>query len=288
MQFVHHVSPRHFLDTARDFLLASEAENNLILGLAAELADQDPLPDPPPFFASIQDRDRVIGCLFRTPPLKVGLTRIPDAAVPLAVRGIADAFGEIPGVIGPLETIQEFATVWAASTGVVATPGMKMGIYAVETVRPPEDPAPGALRVAEYEDGLLLRDWFHRFADEAGLGPPDVDAEVRSLVASGSAFLWEDDGPVCMTVAKGPTPNGIRIGYVYTPPMHRKRGYASTLVAGVSQRMIAGGRRFCFLYTDLANPTANELYRRIGYEQVATAGDIAFGGGPPGQGGFTG
>jgi GNAT superfamily N-acetyltransferase len=280
VQFVHHVSPRHFLDTARDFLLASEAENNLILGLAAELADQDPLPDPPPFFASIQDRDRVIGCLFRTPPLKVGLTRIPGAAVPLAVRGVADACGEIPGVIGPLETIREFAAVWAASRGVDAAPGMQMGIYAVETVRPPEEPATGTMRVAEAGDAPLLKDWFHRFADEAGLGPPDVDAEVRSLVASGGAFLWEDEGPVCMTVAKSPTPNGIRIGYVYTPPMHRKRGYASALVAGVSQRMIDEGRRFCFLYTDLANPTSNEIYRRIGYQRVATAGDIAFGGTP--------
>jgi hypothetical protein len=132
------------------------------------------------------------------------------------------------------------------------------------------------MRVAGSGDALLLRDWFHRFVDEAGIGPPDVDAEVRSLVDSGSAFLWDDDGPVCMTVAKGPTPNGIRIGYVYTPPMRRKRGYASALVAGVSQRMIDEGRRFCFLYTDLANPTSNEIYRRLGYEQVATAGDIAF------------
>jgi GNAT superfamily N-acetyltransferase len=279
VQFVHHATPRHFLDTARAFLLESEAENNLILGLATEFADRDPLPDPSPFFASIQDRDRVIGCLFRTPPLQVGLTRIPEAAVPLAVRGVGDAFGEIPGVIGPLETIQEFAAVWSASHGVTAIPGMKMGIYAVETVRPPERPVPGTLRVAGEDDGLLLRDWFRRFVDEAGLGPPDVDAEVRALVASGGAFLWEDGGPVCMTVAKGPTPNGIRIGYVYTPPMHRKRGYASALVAGVSQRMIDGGRRFCFLYTDLANPTSNEIYRRLGYEQVATAGDIAFGSG---------
>ena len=277
MQFVHHVTPRHFLDTARAFLLEAEAENNLILGLAGEMADLEPLPDPPPFFATLQDRGRVVGCVFRTPPLNVGMTRMPDVAVPLAVRGVADACGrDVPGVMGPLETIREFASVWAASNGVEAVPTMRMGIYAVEEVRPPASPAPGAMRVAEAADGPLLQDWFRRFADEAGIGPADVTEEVRALVASRRAFLWEDGQPVCMAVAKGPTPNGIRIGYVYTPPTSRQRGYGSTLVAALTQRMLDGGRSFCFLYTDLANPTSNEIYRRLGYERVADAGEIRF------------
>jgi hypothetical protein len=58
---------------------------------------------------------------------------------------------------------------------------------------------------------------------------------------------------------------------VYTPPEHRGRGYASTLTASVSQRMVDEGRRFCFLYTDLANHTANKIYRAIGYVPVADA-----------------
>jgi len=66
----------------------------------------------------------------------------------------------------------------------------------------------------------------------------------------------------------GPTPNGIRIGPVYTPPDLRGRGYASALTARLTQTLLDGGRRFCFLFTDLANPTSNSVYQRIGYRPV--------------------
>ncbi|MDP8927425.1 MAG: GNAT family N-acetyltransferase, partial [Actinomycetota bacterium] len=68
--------------------------------------------------------------------------------------------------------------------------------------------------------------------------------------------------------ATGPTPNGIRVGPVYTPPDLRNRGYASALVASLTQRELDAGRSFCFLYTDLANSTSNKIYQRIGYEPV--------------------
>ena len=80
-----------------------------------------------------------------------------------------------------------------------------------------------------------------------------------------------------MAVAKGATRNGIRIGYVYTPPESRARGYASALVAAVSQKMLDEGFAFCVLYTDLSNPTSNAIYARVGYEPVADVLDMTFG-----------
>jgi predicted GNAT family acetyltransferase len=71
------------------------------------------------------------------------------------------------------------------------------------------------------------------------------------------------------------TPNGIRIGPVYTPPEHRRHGYASAVTAGLSSRLLES-RRFCFLYTDLANPTSNKIYEQIGYRRVCEAASIAF------------
>ncbi len=55
---------------------------------------------------------------------------------------------------------------------------------------------------------------------------------------------------------------------MYTPPEARRRGYASALVASVSQAALDAGRRFCFLFTDQANPTANHIYQAIGFEPV--------------------
>ena len=37
------------------------------------------------------------------------------------------------------------------------------------------------------------------------------------------------------------------------------------------------GRDFCFLFTDVSNPTSNSIYRRIGYEPVAEVVELRFG-----------
>jgi hypothetical protein len=74
----------------------------------------------------------------------------------------------------------------------------------------------------------------------------------------------------------GATPNGVRVGPVYTPPDLRRRGYATALTAAVSADLLAAGKRFCFLYTDLANPTSNRIYMSIGYEPVCDSVDYVF------------
>jgi uncharacterized protein len=110
------------------------------------------------------------------------------------------------------------------------------------------------------------------------------EAVEHKLTAPTSGFLlWEDGGEtVSLAGWGGPTPNGIRIGPVYTPPELRGRGYATALTAELSQRLLdgglfEGGRRFCFLYTDLANPTSNAIYERIGYRRVCESAEIVFG-----------
>jgi hypothetical protein len=64
---------------------------------------------------------------------------------------------------------------------------------------------------------------------------------------------------------------------VYTPPEARGRGYASNLVAQVAQAQLDAGRRFVFLFTDLANPTANRIYQEIGFEPVIDIDEYVFG-----------
>ena len=101
--------------------------------------------------------------------------------------------------------------------------------------------------------------------------------ESRYGGEGGGFWLWEDRGdPVSLSGFSGPTPNGIRIGPVYTPPEHRKHGYATTLVADLSAWLLEHGHRACFLYTDLANPTSNRIYVEIGYERVCDAMEFSF------------
>ena len=92
---------------------------------------------------------------------------------------------------------------------------------------------------------------------------------ARRLTA-GHLWLWEHDGPAALAALSDPMEGVARIGPVYTPPDRRGRGYGSGLVGAVSAAVRARGTR-CILYTDLGNPTANSVYRRLGYRAVAEA-----------------
>ena len=49
------------------------------------------------------------------------------------------------------------------------------------------------------------------------------------------------------------------------------------LVAEHSASRLAAGDPACFLYTDMANPTSNAIYARIGYAKIADAEEYLFG-----------
>ena len=157
-----------------------------------------------------------------------------------------------------------------------------MGVYALERVQP-VPPAPGSSRPATRDDEALLLDWMVAFGEEVleenDPGRTEARAAVEHRLAGhdGGFILWEDEGRVVSVSGwGGPTPNGIRVGPVYTPPELRGRGYATALVAELSQTLLDGGRRFVFLYTDLANPTSNAIYERIGYVRVAESAMVEF------------
>jgi hypothetical protein len=81
---------------------------------------------------------------------------------------------------------------------------------------------------------------------------------------------------VSLSGYSGPTPTGIRIGPVYTPPPHRRRGYATSLVAEQSRWLLERGHRSCFLFTDLSNSTSNSIYAAIGYRRVCESMEYRF------------
>jgi predicted GNAT family acetyltransferase len=142
---------------------------------------------------------------------------------------------------------------------------------------------PGRMRDYVRADRELAARWMDAFAEEALPEPPPGTSEEfvdrREADPDAGLVLWEDEGrTVSMAGFGGRTPNGTRIGPVYTPPELRGRGYASALTAAVTQRLLDSGLRFCFLFTDLANPTSNSIYQRIGYEPVGDVDQWTFSG----------
>jgi predicted GNAT family acetyltransferase len=272
--------PAAFLQRAEPYLLEREAEHNVILGMATNLIRQ---PDPQrsqPYFAIIEDSGGVVSTAMWTPPHNLALSHTVSLdALPVLVRDLYQyqlATGEtLPGVEGAPDTSHAFADLWKAQTGRAFHIELSMRAYQLVAVTPPTH-VTGMMRRAVPEDRDIISKWVIAFHDEALPGAPSVDVErlLKLYFAPGTEefrgyFIWEDEGrPVSLAAYTGPTPHGMRINTVYTPPEFRKRGYASGLVAGVSQYLLDSGRRFCFLFTDLKNPTSNKIYQDIGYRAV--------------------
>jgi predicted GNAT family acetyltransferase len=141
---------------------------------------------------------------------------------------------------------------------------------------------PGRLRRATGADRELLTEWFVAFAAEAlgeNVNPQAAGRSVDAYLGTEGMglYLWEDGRPVSIAGRSRPTPNGVTVNYVYTPPEHRNKGYASACVAALSQLLLEEGYRYCFLFTDLANPTSNKIYEAIGYEPVCDMDEYEFG-----------
>ena len=265
-----------FLDRAGPWLLRAEAEHNLLLGIADQLRNGRHSYEEPIFLVTVEGSEGVSGCVFRTPPFKLGLTRMPRAAIPTLVDEVGAVYPTIPAVMGPATAAQPFAEAWSARLGVGFDVGMRMRIFQLDRVVPPAHPASGHMRPATPGDLDLATAWTRGFTADVGqlVGEPDLLA--RRLIDEGRLFFWEDQGPVSMAAGMSETPNGIRVGFVYTPPKARRRGYASACVAALSQHYLNHGRQFCFLYTDLANPTSNAIYQRMGYQPVCDVEDYNF------------
>ena len=266
-----------FLNRAEPWLLVREAENNLVLGLADSLSRGTRNYDSPLYFATVERGGEVRGCAFRTPPYKLGLTRMPVEAAPLVASDVAQVYESLPAVAGPPDVARRVGEAWTALGGVRAVDGMRQRIYSLERVRFPEREAAGRIRPANEGDLALVASWMSSFGRAPGL-PTSRDPEARAerLVAARCLALWEDRVPVSMASFPARTRNTVRIGHVYTPAEYRRRGYASALVAHVSRNILDSGFRRCVLYTDLANPTSNHIYQEIGYRPVQDVMDVDF------------
>jgi uncharacterized protein len=263
-----------FLALVGPLLYAREAEHNLALGLLGRLRAEPRLYGFDPTFVVVEEAGEILGCLLRTPPHGVVLSRFENlAGADAAAAEVIDMHPGLPGVVGPEAEAARFADAWSRSTDAPASLVVRQRVHAAATVHPVPR-APGHMRNPRPDEVPTVVAWLRAFADEALVGAPHVeDVELtyrrRDADPDGAWLVWDDGGPISLAGYGNPTPNGIRIGPVYTPPEHRGRGYATSLVADLTADRLAKGLAFCFLFTDLANPTSNAIYARIGYDPVA-------------------
>lgn len=278
LRLTKHESAEAFLARAQAWLLAAEAEHNLILGICERLINRPDRYGGKPYLFTIEQGDQVVLAGAMTPPYKLVLTKsgVPEALGMVADDLMAERLYP-PGVLGPTTEARVFARVWRALTGVETGSSEDEAICELREVAHPEY-SPGHLRLAGADEVDLLVRWRIAFMIETGLHETiDASREATDdLLARGALYVWDDDGPVSVAATNRSTPHGVCIGVVYTPPPFRGRGYATSVVAALSQQILDSGREFCCLFTQLSNPTSNDIYEKVGYRRIAEWADIAF------------
>jgi len=259
--------------------MAREAENALILGVALRLRSGQPYGDEAPYLACVEETGRITDVFVRTPPHQLLLAADTDceATLELVAEHLSQGGKTLPGVHGRVEHAEAFANRWIARTGSVCVARMGQRLFKLVEVSSPTAPS-GIPRWAEPDDTNVLIAWVNAFLDEAlpEDEKPDPRAMIERLIRSKQLLMWDDHGPASICSCGRPTPHGMSVNLVYTPPGLRGHGYASANVAEMSRRILGSGKAFCTLFTDLANPISNKIYERIGYRAVNDFVDIRF------------
>jgi predicted GNAT family acetyltransferase len=212
----------------------------------------------------------VSGAFMQTYDFPAFLTSMTSEAAAELAAELAAAGHKVPGVNAERQAAEAFEAAWRQRTGDAATVHAHMRLYRLGRLTPPEPPPDGAPRVAGDQDRDLLIEWFEAFAREVD-DPPGQDqaAAVDDRLGYGGVTVWEAAGaPVSLAGVTRVTRGMARVAPVYTPPPLRGRGYAGAVTAVVSQGALDAGATEVVLYTDLANPTSNSLYQRLGYRAV--------------------
>jgi len=272
--------PEAFWERAAPRLVADPGRHSIFFSVVQTLRTN---PDVYPSFVLLtaEKDDIVAGVAIRTAPFMVLIAKPDDDdALGVLVHAMERFAPDAPGVVGARPEADDFAARWVADRGGTVRVENRQGAFELTAVRD-RGAAPGAMRTATADDLPLIEVWQAAFLIEAVPGHPADDDQmrhrVRGMVRDGSFRLWEVDGSVVsMTGTHEAPPIGARIGPVYTPPELRGHGYATALVAAASQEQLDAGRPACYLHTDLANPTSNAIYQRIGYEWVCEAVDLRF------------
>jgi len=277
-------SASEFRSRTEAFLIQHEAQNNVPLGLITTLLHNPSLYPQPPYLVAVEEASVTLAVAVMTPPYQLVLAHTERReALPLIAHDVRAFRPDLHGVVGPTPASLWFAEIWREQTGQTFRRNMAERIYQLEKVNSVTR-VPGTMRAVEADDRSLLLEWLAAFNQEA-LGeahPERVERSINNLFQSQRTtrgmFLWMAEGerPVAMAGYGGVTPNGARVGPVYTPPAERRKGYASALVAELSQHLLDDGRKYCFLFTDLLNPTSNHIYQQIGYAPVCDADEYRF------------
>jgi ribosomal protein S18 acetylase RimI-like enzyme len=273
LQVIRHASASAFLERAESWLAAREIENGMALTTARNARLGESRYEKPVYWATIEDGGTIIGCAFRTPPYRLGVTALNETAIAALLVDVGRVYASLSGVSGPEPTANVVAEAWCRWRGGNAAVRFRQRLYSLRVLVPPARPPIGALRLATETDASLVRGLSAQFVREAGVEHVQPEFFV-DLIKAQQVYLWDDGEPRCLAAAIKHTAQASAIGVLYTPSEIRRRGYGTATIATLSQRLFEKGTKGCYLYADPDNTAVSRIVGGMGYQRVHDAVDI--------------
>jgi predicted GNAT family acetyltransferase len=270
-----------YVATAGEFLRSRPVQHTIQLTVVESLRARGlaTFGQPAPLFGWWRaPGGEIAAALLHTPPYPVLLTSLPEEAAQLLAEALLARGRPLPGVNAEQSAAAAFAAAWSALTGASAHLARRSRLFRLGQLTPPAPLPPGAPRVATVADRTLLESWLVAFGEEINDVQRDAAEVIADRVSYGGLTLWEVGGTaVALAGLNRPAAGVVRVGPVYTPREHRQRGYGGAVTTAVCRAGLGAGAAEVVLFTDLANPTSNALYQRLGFLAVDDLTGLSFG-----------
>lgn len=273
--------PVALLTSADDFLLQTQElrsadpfRTNILGSVATAVADGNLTYDAYLWWIATDSQGHVVGAAMRTAPHGMVLSPMPTEAISELARAVSIQDDLLPSVSGPTQVVETFLDQYEMTRSAGSQRNSEIEeehlLYALNQLSVPS--VEGAMTVASPDDYDLILKWYLEFGEDTGVFMPNPAGSIHAGLGRNSFRFWVVDGEKVSLAGRAPlvdTPDGsiARIGPVYTPPQHRRNGYAGMLTAMLSQELLNRGTKV-MLYTDALNPTSNSIYQKIGFEMI--------------------
>jgi len=275
LELHRHTDARAFLTRAEPWLLTREIEHGVVLQSARQARADDSRYERPIYWATLEDDGRLVGCAYRTPPFKVGVTALPDAAIAPLVADLAATYpGNISGFSGPDPTVSILASAWVEQRGgswSVNTRGRLMSFSGGAA----DDGATkkGVLRLADANDTALAQSWGAAASIDSGIAALDGNLCVQ-LIRAKLLYFFADDRARCMLGLLRETRESVAVGIVYTPATFRGQGYATAALRALDRLLEERGVKNRYLWVDPRSDGAQALAAKLGCRFVFDSLDV--------------
>ncbi|HRB90713.1 MAG TPA: GNAT family N-acetyltransferase [Fervidobacterium sp.] len=259
-------------------LECDEIKNNLPLGVLINFA-----PGRIPLYMAMVLRNQIpLLVLLQTNQYQLIVSRLSEISSE-EITQVADKLCEhsvnVDEMVGEEYVVKLLAEKMAEKLHCQTYVKMLQGVYGLRHLKKWAEHSHGKLEIAIEKDEDWLSEWFTHFGEDAFLPVSKEEASqlVQGAIRRKQLYLWVVDGqPVSMARITRPTKTNAAISWVYTPPERRNRGYATNIVAALTEHLLNSGYQTVSLFTDLANPTSNKIYQEIGFEQLTNSVVMSF------------